>query len=427
MPKKMKINNNIFIGNNDLGSRNLFLSRIIYSAYAYHDHPDAVADSTIRDFWRFENVYYGKVDLKFMPQEVDPAKLVQLTNHPEHFTLPFVKDAFEAFEKDVKMRILGGTIRDFPILRKLKVTGSTLSASKKYGGLGWYAIKILRYLIQSGKINDIKNFDDFMEQFEDMTLEYSQNNVVTKSSFIMSSDVNIAHSGLALDLFEGDFSKDSSKVAFFISHKEFPIYLNLLRRYGFYVDKSAPWRIIANLSSFPMQQYIQAHGSTPGLSAVFNRYYQKVYLADISYLQKAAYDAYMTIATKRPVLTEISVEGDKFVTSKIIRPRIVPQSVITHYPEDRWLRLYIKIKNNEKRLKFTDKETDKFIADVIKLQKMVDKREILGYINSVFRDIPALEGSSNDFMLRKKFKNVPKDQLPFSDYRKFLSDTAKGG
>ena len=427
MPKKMKINNNIFIGNNDLSSRNLFLSRVIYSAYAYQDHPDAVADSIIRDFWRFENVYYGKVDLKFNPQEVDPAKLVQLANHPEHYTLPFVKDAFEAFEKDVKVRILSGAIKDFPILRKLKVTGSTLSASKKYGGLGWYAIKVLRYLIQSGKINNIKNFDDFMEQFEDISLEYSQNNVLTKSSFIMSSDVNVAHSGLALDLFEGDFSRDSSKVSFFISHKEFPVYLELLRRYGFYVDKAAPWRIVANLSSFPMQQYIQARGLSGGLAAVFNRYYQKVHLTDISYLQKTAYDAYMTIATKRPILTEISVQGGEFVATKTRRPRIVPQDMARHFSHDRWLQLYIKIKNNEKRLKFTDKEMDKFIADAIKLQKIVDKREVLGYINSVFRDVPALEGSSNDFMLRKKFKNVPKDQLPFSDYRKFLSDTAKGG
>jgi len=427
MAKKMKINNNVFIGNNSLGSKNLFYSRIIYSAYALHKYPELEDEGAIKNFWFRENTFYGKVDLKFDPIEVNYKDLVSLRNYPDQFVLPFVRDAFEDFERDVKRSILDGIVREFPLLRKLKVVESTRRVSKLYGSLTWYTIKVLKYLTKAGKLNDIKNFEDFMVRFGDLCLEYSENNILTKSSFVMSSDVDLRYTGLALSLANADYSSDRSKVASYINHREYPLYVNLLQKYGFYVDKNAPWRIVANISSAPMQGYLEKYGIAPGLSAIFSRYYRKAYLNDIDLLQTAAYSAYTTLRDKRPKIFETSIENGELVTTTITREPLRPKAVTIIYPDDLWLSLYIKIKNNEKNLNFADNELEGIIKSAKNLQKLFDKRQVLGYINSVFKDIPAIEGSSNDAKLRKYWKETPKKELPFSEYKKYLSETVKKG
>ena len=47
----------------------------------------------------------------------------------------------------------------------------------------------------------------------------------------------------------------------------------------------------------------------------------------------------------------------------------------------------------------------------------------MDYINKVFIDVPAQEGSLNDARNRQYFKEV--EEKPFSDYKEYLAKTVK--
>lgn len=428
MAKKPKINSNLFIGKNSLGSENLFYSRMAYSAYAFNDHAAAVEEGVVKDFWFQENAFYGKVDLSFAPIQVDREKLVPLRNHQGQFTLPFVRDAFEALERDVRKCILNGSIRTFPLLKKIRVVESTRNFPRMVTQRGITFVRyILASLTKSKKIDKIENFKDFMVQFEDLALQYAGDFPLTTSSVVESKTVDLRYSGLSLRLASGDYSTDQGKVKFYINHPEFPFYLKLLEKYGFYVDKNAPWRIVANISSAAMQSYLVARGGSEGLPPVFTQYYKKAYRADIELLRFSAYRAYALILATRPKIFRTSIENGRKVSRTIRRKPVARGEPLRVYPLENWLSLYVRIKNKEKNLKFLDADLDDIVSDSISLIKRLDIFRALGYIDTVFKDIPSLEGSYNDFRNRRFYKKLDEDEYPFADYQDYLIETLKKG
>ena len=426
MAKKPKINSNVFIGKNSLGAEKLFWSRLVYSAYAYDEHPEAVKEGVVKDFWFMENTYYGKVDLAFTPLQVDRDQLVPLRNHEGHTVLPFVKDAFQALERDVRKCLLNGSLKDFPLLRNIKVVEST----KDFPRLTSQRLIIfVRFIVQqlkiSGKLDSIRNFRDFMPHFESLCLQFAEESPLTKSSLVMSKPINLPYTGLSLSLRDADYSIDKPKVMSYIDHPEFPFYLRLLEKYGFYVDKSAPWRIIANVSSAAMQSYLAQRGVAKGLSPIFSRYYRKAYIGDITLLRYAAYRAYQVILRTRPKINQTTIKNGKVVNKTLMRERPSSVDVFRAYPPEKWLSLYVQIKNKESNLKLRETDMEIIVSDCINLSKTLDMGRIMGYIDIVFKDVPSLEGSYNDFRNRKYFKELPESEYPFTDYQDYLIDTLK--
>lgn len=424
MANNFLINNDIFFGKNDLDSQDYFYSRMAYSVYAFRDHEEMKKKGVIRDFWFAENMLYGKVNSSFFAIEPRHEVLVPIQGTDDQFTLPFIADAFSEFEKEIRNAILSGKISNMPFLRQLKVYKSTESINRLYSGLTTIMTsKIVRLLTKTRKSDNIINFEDFMVHFEDFMLEYSNNNIVTKSSFVMSNDVGLPHTALALELAEAEYASDFEKANDFINDPEYAYYLKVAEKYGFYVDKNVPWRLVANLSSRAMQLFIEESGSSSGLDSILASNFRKAYINDLGALKFCAYNAYSTIVSSRPNISKTFQENRKLFTSFEKRIPVTPEEVDILYPDERWLQLYIKIKNNEKKLDFNEQEIKRITKNSISLKNLLDTREAMGYINRVFRDIPSLEGSFNDLQNKNFFKNV-KDR-PFSDYRNFLTKTTK--
>lgn len=424
MADNFLINNDIFFGKNDLDSQDYFYSRMAYSVYAFRDHKEMKKKGVIRDFWFAENMLYGKVNSSFFAIEPKRRVLVPIAGAGDQFTFPFIAAAYAEFEKEIRNGILSGKIGNMPFLRKLKVHKSTESINQAYSGLSNIITnKIVRFLTRTRKADKILNFEEFMVHFSDFMLEHSTKNVITKSSFVMSSYIGLPHSGLSLELADAEYASDIEKVEDFISDPEYAYYLKVAEKYGFYVDKNAPWRLVANLSSRAMKLFIEDSGASGDLQSVLASNFKKAYTDDLGFLKFAAYNAYSTIVSSRPDISKTSQENGKLYTFFERRAPITPDEVDIIYPDERWLELYIRIKNNEKKLDFNEPEIKRIIKNSISLKNLLDTKEAMGYINRVFRDIPSLEGSFNDLQNRNFFKGI-KDR-PFSDYRNFLTRTAK--
>jgi len=110
------------------------------------------------------------------------------------------------------------------------------------------------YLRGTSRDQKVKNFDDYLEQFLFFINETRNKLPFTKSGFIGSVFCSPYSTGLMIDLSMDDHNDDFAK-SIFIEDDSFDAYHSLVKQYGFYVDKNAPWRLVANISSPQMQKY----------------------------------------------------------------------------------------------------------------------------------------------------------------------------
>ena len=116
------------------------------------------------------------------------------------------------------------------------------------------------------------------------------------------------------------------------------------------------------------------------------------------------------------------IEEDLF-TKIEQREFYTPPDLEKNYPNEYWIDFYVRLRNIESNLDFAPQQIDKIINNSIEIKKIVDKDRAMDYINKVFIDIPAQEGSLNDQQNRQFFKNI--QERPFSDYKEYLSKTVK--
>ncbi len=409
------------IGTNDLKSRDSFYSRVAYSVYAFEDKADY---PNVRDFWRMESIFYGKVDTLVMPIQVNSQRLVDIPGEENQFVLPFVKDAFLEMKKEIQYALLSGKVQASPFLRDLKVHKSATPFSPAYRG---YADAIIRravtFISNTRDFSKMSTFQDFLPQMKNFMKEFSQNNLVTRSSYAVSSQTSLTQTGLCLEFAKEDASQDSEKVSTYIDDPGYGYFLKVAQKYGFYVDKNVPWRLVANLTSLPMRQFNEQQGNSSDLSSILAFNFTNAYNDDIKAIQYIYFNTYSHLITTRPTYSHTFEKGGKLFSQTLHRTALRnTNEMMEIYSEDKWLLLYVELKNEEKKWNFSGPQVDRLYENSIDIKNLLDTRSAVRYINWVFRDYPAVEGSSNDKQLRRFFRAQSQSNL--TNYQEFLAQSA---
>ena len=182
----------------------------------------------------------------------------------------------------------------------------------------------------SGKINvyadlvlgEMKDF----EQFEEILFSLISSNIekfpITRSGFLLSSECPNSVSGLTIELAELQFYSDVEKSQLFNSH-EFKCFAELVTSLGFYLDKNAPWRLIANLESPVMRGYISDYQPETTPENVLNKTFrQKTHYEDIS----SIYHFYASVLST--IYSRLSLRGtpsfkQEFLISETLKIRML--------------------------------------------------------------------------------------------------------
>ena len=403
---------------NDMGSFESFHRRMAYSAYSCYDIEEGTL-ATMKDFNLFENLLYGKVNPSYKCVEVKASSLVPVDSSGKIYTLPFVNAAFEEFQKEIKTAIINGKIRNSDFLEGMEVKRSYLSPRTPYTLIiSMLGSKFLEYYTKTRRLNEIRDFKTFMSKYTDFILEAANSNTITFAAFMMSKNTSILSTGLALDLKIFDAGKDEEKMNI-IGAPYFQYYVDAATKFGFYIDKNYPARLVANLSSPAMAAIASENGySISGAASYFNADYTICWREDIYILQNLAYQLYSYIQARRPDIYTTFVEGDFLFTKVEQRQHIVIADLFKEFPDEYWLDFYIRIRNQETKFKFDEASLNKMIKNAIDKKKRLDIQGTIDYINKVFMDVPAQEGSLNDYRNRRYFKD--QEELPFSDYQEYL-------
>lgn len=100
------------------------------------------------------------------------------------------------------------------------------------------------YLQEFKKLNEIKTYEDFLNEL--IIYVKNKNLYITRAGYVESYDYSILHTGLAIDIFDGDGSNDNERLDFFNDVNQFA-FLEMCISANMKIDRQIPWRIILDI------------------------------------------------------------------------------------------------------------------------------------------------------------------------------------
>ena len=363
----------------------------------------------IKEFLSDEKIFYGRIDEQNNSVFPNQQMLKSVgAAAGQVFAHNFVADAFADLEKRIQHFLRIGFIKQgessfAPLVCEKGYVSPISQHSSQMNGMAKHFVSSFL----SDKMMQISDFETFIPLFRQYVLENGPTNPITRSSYFISRNVSVLSSGLAIEVYSGDYSDDAIKRELFYTNKNFAAYRNAAYQHGFMIDKHIPWRLIADLNSPNMQPYVSKYYlGQPSLS-VFQVGFSRTYESDIEILIQLAVLFYNTLASRFPVSQ--SSKCSEPVTIQRTATNI--DDVKASTPSTTWLSLYAELRNLEIGMGYDENDIAYIIENAYDLLNKVDIATATGYINSKFNSVEHFGGSLfHDIVSREAAAGPDADQ-----------------
>ena len=416
-----------------------YIERLIYEKTYPKDGPDPL------DLLG-EKFYYGKVDSRlnsvYIPDSAMQFHLGQLSAKEPLFAVNFVADAFNAMKSYFIKAASTQKSCQTGFLMNLEAKKAWVSPSDRFVfHQDVYFELFHEFLFSSAQSLKILNFHDYLTALVKFAVQFGSRIPLTRTGFIKSKYYSFYSTGLVIDIGEEDYNNEAARKKY-ISDPNFNFFRKAARRHGFLVDKFAPWRLIADISSYSLQrdfmvpQPIYYHNefpgdidgeevgssvvapSGPGLDApdyglkfnpgtatnYFEVYCMKSHVRDIIELKIAAAKYYNQFVKERPVekKTKVGTSDCKPILSELFTRSLVEEptnlslkdlQIFQKYSNNFWLESYFKIRLTEEDIKISDNR----YKHILKLnKKQLKYHGMQKAIANINRTVNLIKGEQTD-------------------------------
>ena len=392
----------LFDGKNSLDSFEMYLSRAFYRQFALsEDGSIKIKSDETKDLYFAEKALHGKIN--------DFGKTIEpVTGHMEYIAgsevpaLNFVVAAFLELQNAIRSAARSGN---------LSPTDSHLNDFKPFSGFIDYRAAYNVYLetfqkffltylegLSNEKKKRLDDFQAFTDLFLDFFNFFSKSFPFTRTGFTLSNLVSNQCSGLIISISSGDFSSDEEKIKNFYNSQNFDFYKKAAISHGFLIDKNAPWRLIADIDNPIMQNYINtAMGrETFQRKKFFNYFFTPTASQEISEMKDFMANIYNVAIQKNKIDRTITLNSkDCFEITSKRRQLKSPGEIFKSLNQEEWIYIYLKIKNLETQIDYSEDSLRAMAKNAKDLIKKVDISSAMSYINDRFTAIPFSEGSLN--------------------------------
>jgi hypothetical protein len=375
-----------FTANNDSAISKIFEERVLYEFFAFGTSTTPIPrdPAGIKNYWRFENGLYGKVDKNLIVIQPNINFLSTIRGQENvNYALAPVAESFLDFQNSFKIPAQSGRLAEDNYLNAPEVFRSYIDSEDSYNT---YVTDIIGSFntnkVLTKPLNDeIRNIKDYAREFFKHVLN-DMTTPITRVSYVLSSKVSTMNSGLSIEISDLNPSDNSDKQSF-IQSPNFDFYQQTAINSGFLIDKNIPWRLNFDLSSPANREKISPLYASPDIAASFlNRYFDPVYERDIEYLISLVVVGYNSLVASK----KYYMEGK----CKILRTQIEKEKVLKDVlPPYYWTKRYCQLRNKESGGIYTEPEIEKIIQYALDLQDSG-----LEYIDSKFRIPYLFEGST---------------------------------
>jgi hypothetical protein len=290
-----------------------------------------------------EHYFYGRIDEEGDTVILDKANFLQgvaAVKNSTNLLVDFVADAFHSFKANWRKAVKYKFDKKSVYYRDLKV-----HKSYTYGDLDaeytnymniLYQDFVDNYLFVDRRFEKIKNFKDFVREFLRYTLRICDKYPITKTGFITSAHCSPFISGLMLEISSEQHGLEHiGRLERYLDDKNYNLWVRTAAKFGFMVDKNAPWRLVFNIGSgWPPEDVSKLAGAQlfmaqKGISYenVMQYRYFKAYKLEMSNLQNEMLSLYRSFYQQYG-----TYEEEKFHVDKNGRCQRVK---VTHIRQDR--------------------------------------------------------------------------------------------
>ena len=345
------------------------------------------------DYW-YDKSFYGRVDReeRVVVPRTDSLKQIR-TNSGTYLGVNFVVDAFEELKSKFEHGALRSAISRGGVYSALNPTAAWSNATNLYFSyLDAINDLFLNSLNEDRTHQSVRTFEDFSKRYIQFFNKILPALPITKSGFVISKFCSPMVSGLTIELGGEDHATDLRKQKSYIEDVNFEVFRNTAAKFGFIVDKNAPWRLTAELASPRMQFYSKNYNTTyaPGsASDIFETLYTKTYEEDIDLLKSFLFSSYEEYVDSAPVVEELKESkcGKNPFIHRSPRKTITESEYEGLYGEQYWLKLYFRIRLRETGVVLHPAKLKVHLNQISGLHKALGHGKILHSLNERILDL----------------------------------------
>lgn len=357
-----------------------------------------------------KHLLYGRIDKQGDAIYLNDSNLRQIVgaNNTTHLVVDFVEAAFSDMRKNVRSAANKGFIsKDSLYTSDLRVHKSWTTGDLEYSYDTYlnklYTTFVNSYLPIDKRGEKIKNQKDFIREFVKFVLRTARLFPLTKTGFLLSSHCSSFVSGLMLEIGNESHSiEQQARLYDYVNDRNFTFFVNEAKKFGFMVDKNAPWRLVFNLASgmndknendtlTGAQLYMDR--SAASFDNVFETYYNKAHLEEyinlgskLRSLYSAFYRQYNTYTVDKYVKCIKNQDSYDLRVISERKEREIPGTVMfTSEKEEQeyWLKIILKLRLAETSTMHTPQELHLHSKEVVKRARLFGEEAALNQINNL--------------------------------------------
>ena len=293
MAYEKNIEKDIALGKNTLGAEEAYIEKKFYYDEVYPNGKTPWPDRPL-DFVN-ENPLYGKVDLNknfiypktsidtrtLYGREITTEYMVPLKTgeetHKKLRAFNFVADAFAELRAYIKGYLKNGYIQPDKIVSECEPKKAFVDVRKTWEAHkdAHYASFSAVYLSLTSDENPLRqlpikekveNISHFIKYYKEFVKTKASTIPLTMSGVISKTIVSPLSTGLCIEIHDEAYDNDEAKQEF-IESPNFNFFKCAARLHGFMLDRNVPWRLIADVTSYKMREYMRITFERPQIEA----------------------------------------------------------------------------------------------------------------------------------------------------------------
>lgn len=399
------------LAKNKDGAKDLFHRRKYYKKYALPDtskNLNEVEGETVDDTSNFQGVssdliapfhtidliheksFYGRIDTNnrsIYPSE----KFLKLVNGTNDVMLvDFVAEAANEMIAKIKRLVGVGKISkkssyaDFT--PKKGWTSFTKEHHKSMSSL--FEIFIGKYATSKKFFTKIYDFDSYITHFTSFLDLFLPAFPITRSNMQILSNVNPNISGIVFEIAPDKHDEDENKYRTYILDNHFVDICKIANGFGFYIDKNAPWRFIADLDSPQMHERMQSKGFST-LQRMFEGRYYDAHLFEINALRDYFLSFYDSYIEAYPYYTKVQACGTGSKAKLLYRA----ERASSPFTDSKLLEFYFYVRCKEGNIDISQHEFEKLTREAIEIFNIYGFVQSLHFIVDKTTNIKGLGGN----------------------------------
>lgn len=349
----------------------------------------------------YKNLFYGKIDKNKNYIVPNISFISEIENTPtSHYLLSFVRDAYQDFRREWDRLVRNNKLNPTNVY--------DVNPQKSYEHyeivysdyMGDHYSSFSEYVKFEKAESQIVDFASFLKVFSKYISLVSTDKPLSLSGFVSSKYCSNHVSGLCLSFSDLNPNLYGEKVDNFFLNQNFKIYNELAVLHGFIVDKNSPWKLIANLESDKMKNYIKKYSKTKD---IYSTFFQRADYKDLEYIKRYIINFYNQFVNSKPQTTKI--ESSICNGKNLIKKRMINRNLINEKEKvnqinsnsKEWLRLYLFIKTNEFNLNLNQSTFNKFSDSVYRISSKLDSEATMRYLSSEIKKYPAAKGRNRNY------------------------------